>query len=451
MKKIIYAILIFVSIQTYLHAQDYSLKDCLNYAVNKNSNLKIASLNYEISEKQINEQIGTGLPQIDFSSTLTDNLKVTTSLLPGELMGKPGIMVPVKMGTKYNFSAGLKLTQKIFDPSFWVGLEAAKLSRQYYSQNSEKTNETVFYDVSSAYYRALIAIKQLKNLENILKASEKTLAATELRYKNGMAKKTDVDKIKVSYNKTKSQVEQADLNFKQSLNVLKYKMGMPVEQEIILIDNLTESENTDKQIEELESNTESTITNRIDYRILQTQLALYETDKKNKMLSYLPTLSFTANYNYSAMRQEFDLLQSGKNWFNSSSIGLEFKLPIFSGLARYSRVQEAGLNVDIAKENLNLTSQAIKVDLSNAFIQYKSAIDNIKNEKENLDLAASVYKNTQTEYEQGASSSLDLIQAESALCDTQNLYYSKLLSLYIAELDFQKSKGSLINFLNNLK
>lgn len=451
MKKQISTVLLFLLIQASLIAQEYSLKDCLNYATNKNSNLKIASLNYEISEKQIDEQIGTGLPQIDFSSTLTDNLKVTTSLLPGELMGKPGTFVPVKMGTKYNFSAGFKLTQKIFDPSFWVGLEAAKLSRQYYSQNVEKTNETVFYDVSSSYYRALIAKKQLTNLENILKASEKTLVATELRYKNGMVKKTDVDKIKVSYNKTKSQVEQADLNFKQSLNILKYKMGMPVEQNIELFDNLTDSNNDNSLSQVLEKDKELTLTNRVDYRILQTQLDLYETDKKNKMLSYLPTLSFTANYNYAAMRQEFDLFQSGKNWFNSSAIGLEFKLPIFSGLTRYSRIQEAGLNVDIAKENLDLTSQAIKVDLNNAYIQYKSAIDNIRNEKENLDLATSVYKNTQTEYEQGASSSLDLIQAESTLCDTQNLYYTKLLSLYIAELDFQKSKGSLINFLNNLK
>ncbi len=449
MNKLKITTLIFVLLCQTLFSQVYTLKDCINYAQQNNSNIKISNFNYEISEKQINETIGTGLPQIDFTGTLTDNLKVTTSLLPGELMGKPGTFFPVKMGTKYNVSAGIKLTQKIFDPSFWIGLKAAKLSEKYYKQNTENTTEKIFYDVSAKYYKVLIAQKQLKNLKSILETSANSLKAVELKYQNGMAKKIDVDKIKVSYNKTNSQLQQTELNYKQSINNLKLAIGLPVDSQLEL---------SDTSLAELESFTyentvadNSLIENRNDYKLLKIQLELYETDRQNNVLSYLPTLSFFGNFSYQAMRKEFNFFDSKETWFNSSSVGLELKIPIFSGLKRLNKVYESDINVEIAKENLKYTEQSIKVDLSNSDIQYYSALDNIKNEKDNLDLAQNVFTNTQLEYSQGTGSSLDLIQAEGSLCETQNLYYTKLLNLYIAKLDLEKSKGTLINFINNQK
>ena len=127
MNKLKLTTITFILLYQTMFSQVYTLKDCINYAQQNNSSIKISKMNYEISEKQINETIATGLPQIDFTGTLTDNLKVTTSLLPGELMGQPGTFIPVKMGTKYNVSAGLKLTQKIFDPSFLGWFKSRKI------------------------------------------------------------------------------------------------------------------------------------------------------------------------------------------------------------------------------------------------------------------------------------------------------------------------------------
>jgi len=151
------------------------------------------------------------------------------------------------------------------------------------------------------------------------------------------------------------------------------------------------------------------------------------------------------------MRKEFDIFKGGKDWYATSAIGLELKIPVFSGLQKYSKVQQSQLNIEKATESLKHTEQSIKVEVSNYMIQFKNAIDNILNEKENLALAESVYSNTQLTFEQGTGSSLDLVQSESALRETQNNYYSKLLTLYIAKLDLEKSQGTLINFINNLK
>lgn len=150
------------------------------------------------------------------------------------------------------------------------------------------------------------------------------------------------------------------------------------------------------------------------------------------------------------MRSAYDVFQSGKEWYKSSAIGLQLTIPIFSGFQRLSKVSESELNIEKAQESIKLKQQAIKVELSNYEIQYKTASDNIKNEKENLLLAESVYQNTQLEFQQGRSSSLDLVQVESSLRETQNNYYSKLLTLHTAKLDMERAKGTLITFINNL-
>ena len=448
-RKVIETILVILILElsTYplLAQQSFTLKQCVEYANKNNGNVINANYDVAIAEKKVNEQIGTMLPQIDASGNYTDNLKQNTTLLPGEMMGQPGTKVPVTMGTKHNVSGNVQLTQKIFDPTFGAALEASKISKQQAEQTLYKTNEQTAFNISGIYYQTLVIEKQKNSLRATLNASEKSLASTILKYQNGMAKKVDVDKIRVSYNNTKSQLQQYELSYKQSLNTLKFQMGMPVDSLVVLSDTVLNI-----QYQALEIETDSfNFENRVDYKLQKIGLSANETDRKRNIAGYLPSLSFNANYGYNAMRNSFDFTKSGGQWYPSSSIGLTLKVPIFDGLQRHARVSQSKLNIEKSKVTIHLTEQSIKVDISNYEMQYRNAIDNIHNEKDNLDLAESVYKNTQLEYQQGVSSPLDLVQAESSYRESQNNYYNKLLNLYIARIELEKAKGNLLNFINN--
>jgi outer membrane protein TolC len=273
------------------------------------------------------------------------------------------------------------------------------------------------------------------------------LVSTDLKFKNGMAKRVDVDKIRVSYNNIKSQTQQSELSYQQSLNNLKFQMGMPVDKTLVLSDDAID---TDFRVFETPEDSFN-IENRVDYQLKKIDLLGYELDKKKNQSSYYPSLSFIANYGTNAMRNQFDFTQPGGIWFPNSSIGLNLKIPIFDGLQKHARISQSKLNIEKSKVNIQLTEQSIKVDLSNYDIQYRNAIDNIHNEKDNLDLAGSVYKDVQNQFQQGACSSLDLIQAESAYTESQNNYYNKLLTLYIARINLEQTKGTLLNYINKQK
>ena len=447
-KGIIFLTLFFAISSFYLHAQKpLTLKECINYSNTNNSNIKIANYDVTISQKKVNEQVGTMLPQIEASGAYTDNLKLSTTVLPGELMGQPGTQIPITMGTKHNLSGSVQLNQKIFDPTFGIALSAAKISKQLSVQTLKKTSEQTAYNISITYYQTLVIEKQMNSLRATLVASEKLLESTELKHKNGMAKKIDVDKIRVSYNNTNSQLQQSELSYKQSLNTLKYQMGMPVDSSIVLLD-------TDLSISfqtiEIQPYIFS-VDNHIDYQLQKTNLNVSEMDKKRNIAGYLPSLSFNVNYGYSAMRNKFDFTKSGGDWYQSSSIGITLKVPIFDGFQRNAKISQSKLNIEKSMENIRLTEQSIKVELSNSEIQYRNAVENIRSEKENLDLSENVYENTQLQYQQGAGSSLDLVQAESSYRESLNNYYNKLLNLYIARINLEQSKGTLMNYINNLK
>jgi len=109
----------------------------------------------------------------------------------------------------------------------------------------------------------------------------------------------------------------------------------------------------------------------IHFLLNQGYLFRYEMDKKRNVAGYFPSLSFNASYGYSAMRNKFDFTKSGGDWFPSSSIGITLKVPIFDGLQRNAKISQSKLNIEKGMENIRLTEQSIKVELSNSEIQYR--------------------------------------------------------------------------------
>jgi outer membrane protein TolC len=431
----------------------FSLGKCIGYAAKNNPDIKSASIQEEISTKKINEAIGSGLPQMNISGSLVNNLQLPSQVIPAEYFGgQPGTYLAAKFGTKYNFTFTGQVTQKLIDASFWLGLDASKYSNQYYKQNSENIIDGIYYNVAAAYYQTLVVQKQIQLLEQNLKLVEKSLADTKLLFENGKAKEVDVDRLNVSYNIIKYQLKNTKENLNQSYNNLKYQMGMPIQNSISLSDSAYFTDDTllEKKIMDLSYTQEQTsisYENRPDYRMLQTSLELQELDKKNQLAKYLPTISAYGSYSIQGQRANFDLFDSGKDWYKFYSVGLQFNVPIFSGGQTLARVQQSSLNIDQLAEQIKQAKEGINLQISNAITKYNSTYDNIKTDKLNIDLAKKVYDITMIEYQEGESNAMTLVDSETKLREAQTNYISSLLELYIAKLDLEKANGTLTTFL----
>jgi outer membrane protein TolC len=228
-------------------------------------------------------------------------------------------------------------------------------------------------------------------------------------------------------------------------NALKFYIGMPIETKIIIPQSQFE---VSPQALSEAPNTE----NRTEYLLLKKQEQLLNFQKKADQAAYYPTLNLSAGYNYIGQGPKMPWgakPSDGVYWSDFSSIGLNLKVPIFSGFATRARVRQADINIRSLQEDISDTKLGLDLAYQNAKIQIDNSIITIGNQKTNAQLAQEVLNNTRNNYIQGLASLTDLLDAENSLTEAQNNYTSAILDYKLAEIQLIKSKGELRTLINN--
>ncbi|HXD93763.1 MAG TPA: TolC family protein, partial [Bacteroidia bacterium] len=169
---------------------------------------------------------------------------------------------------------------------------------------------------------------------------------------------------------------------------------------------------------------------------------LNELDLKRYKMSYLPSLS-----GYGLVAEQFqksNLDLGSKNWFPFAYIGATLNVPIFDGLQKNWRVQQAKVNLLKTQNSFTQLKQSIDFEVQSATANYKNALVSLQTQKKNIALARNVYEVTKKKYEQGIGSSLDMNTTENDLHTSETNYFNSLYDLIIAKIDYQKATGTLI-------
>jgi outer membrane protein TolC len=198
-------------------------------------------------------------------------------------------------------------------------------------------------------------------------------------------------------------------------------------------------------------------TQRSDYALLEANRNLQALDVRNKFSSALPSLSAFANLGYSTQSPTIsglfktntdgvpDLGVIGPDkWYSFSSFGLNLNIPIFSGLQRSYKLQQAKLNLMKIENNFTSLKSAIDLEVKQAAISYLNAIKSLESQRANSVLAANVARVTKIKYEEGVGSNLEVIDAEAALKESQTNYYNALYDALVAKVDLDKAYGKLL-------
>lgn len=420
-------------------AKSLTLKDAISYALENKADAKKAKLKVENSEYQIQEVRSRALPQISANGGLTYNPIIQTTVIDGAGFGKPGTTIQAAFGQKWNSVAGVSLTQNLFDQSVFTGLKAAKSTREFYQINEQLTEEQVIERVANNYYQIYVQRQNLDVLDNMYQNTVKVKNIIQGQYDNGLAKKIDLDRIIVKISNIKTQRQQVLNGVQIQENALKFYMGMPIENAIeipkaafeVTPQALTEVPNT---------------ANRTEYLLLKKQEQLLEYQKKTVIAGYYPTLSLSAGYNYIGQGPKMPLgakPADGVYWSDFSSIGLNLRVPIFSGFDTRSKIRKADVELRSIKEDLKDTKLGLDLAFSNAKTQIDNSLITIENQKENAKLAQEVLENTRNNYVQGLATLTDLLDAENALTEAQNNYTAAILDYKLAEIQLIKSQGEL--------
>ncbi|MFH6972283.1 TolC family protein [Flavobacterium petrolei] len=444
-KTILLIILTFALGANAQEVKTLTLREAINYALENKADAKKAKLKVENSEYQIQEVRSRALPQISANGNLTYNPVIQTTVIDGAGFGQPGTTIQAAFGQKWVSTAGVSLTQAIFDQTVFTGLKAAKSTREFYQINNQLSEEQVIERVANNYYQVYVQRQKLTVIDSTYKNTNKVKDIIKGQFDNGLAKKIDLDRILVKISNINTQRQQVLNAVQIQENALKFYMGMPIETQIEIPQ--TAFEVGPQALSEIPNTT-----NRTEYLLLKKQEQLLFYQKKAVEASYYPTLSLNAGYNYIGQGPKMPIggkPADGVYWSDFSSIGLNLKVPIFTGFGTRAKVRQADIEIRTVQEDLVDTKLALDLAFANAKTQIDNSLTTIKNQKENAQLAKEVLDNTRNNYVQGLASLTDLLDAENALTEAQNNYTSAVLEYKLAEIQLIKSKGELKTLINN--
>ena len=437
--KFIISLLFLASFANAQEVKTLNLKEVLQYALENKAEAKKAKLQVENSEYKIQEVRSRALPQIAANGSLNYNPILQTTVIDGDNFGAPGTTIQAAFGQKWNSGAGISLTQALFDQSVFTGLRAAKSTREFYQLNAQLTDEQVIERVANAYYQVYVQQQKLIVVENNLKNTTKVKTIIEGQYNNGLAKKIDLDRISVRVNNINSMRQQLLNAITLQENALKFYMGMPMENTLVI-------PQTAFEVSPQDILSSADVTKRTEYLVLKKQEQLLELQKKSFQAYYYPTLSLSGGYNYIGQGPQlpwFAKPSDGVYWSDYASVGLSLRVPIFSGFGTRAKVRQADNSLKSLQVDLDDTKLALDLAFENSKKQIENSLITISNQKENAKLAQEVFNNTNNNYTQGLASLTDLLDAENALVDAQNNYTAAILDYKLAEIQLIKSKGEL--------
>lgn len=425
----------------------YSLQEAIQYGATHNISVKNSLTDAQSAESRIGEIRSVGLPQVNGSVSLMDNLIIQRAFLPAVFFDQnaPSDAPPiaVQFGVKYSGNAALQLNQMIFNAQWLLGLKAAQAYRELAVKNVTQSKIQVAENVSKAYYSTLIAEERAKVLDlNIQRLDSLT---NEMRVMNdkGFVEKIDVDRLEVSLNNLKTERTKVQNLVDLSYYMLKFQMGMKLDEQIELTDRISDTD-VERIAAEVKADDGSNFSydQRIDYSILKNNLRLSEMDVENNKRGYYPTVAAFAGYGYNTGRNSFGQV-FGSPWFNNANIGLSINVPIFDGFAKKYKIQQTKFTVDKVKQSMSLVEQSIDLQIRSANITIINGLETLKTQKRNLDLAQEVVRVSKIKYQSGTGSNIEVINAESALKESQTNYFASLYDLLLAKVDLDKAKGKL--------
>jgi outer membrane protein len=447
----------FLTLAGIAHAQknyELTVKEAVDLAYQNVIELKNAQVDYRIQQAKNKEIEGQALPQVSGSISTNHYIKLPTilfpqseqsiydvltreNLLPQGTKAPPPTLAAFSFQQPWNFAMGASVSQLLFQPDVFVGLQARKTALNYSQSLIDQTKEKIKDSAYKRYYAILIAEKQLFFLDESIKRLEKLAHDDSLMFKNGFIERLDLDKVQVQLTNLKTTREWVGNAVSLSYAALKFALGISQKDDVVLKDDLTIESLKEGILDE-----SFKYEDRAEIRTLIQLRELQKLDVKRNKLGYLPTVSLAANYSVNGMGKKF-ITDGSTSWFKSAFVGLNVNVPIFSGFQRKYKTQEAELSLEKLNNTVESVKQAIDFEQVIARQSLTNALLTLDMQQKNMELAERVYNATVSKREQGVGSSFEVLQADTEYQTAQSNYFTALYNAVVAKISYQYSLGKL--------
>jgi len=436
----LHKIIIFWLFASSLYAQEsttsFTLQEAIAFAIKNNRAVQNAERDVKIAVQTKRETTATGLPQINAKIGYNNWLEQQVSLIPAEFFGgAPGQFAEVSFGTNQTMNGVVTVKQKLFDGSYLVALQAAKVFLEISKNSKEKTLNEIRKIVAYSYGNILLAEANLEIIDSNIILLEKNVWELSKVYESGLVEEESLQQLQLTLSGLKS-----NQRYTKRLKNIAYQMfnnsiGLDLETPVVLTNSLEELVVFYSTITPSESDNE--FEEVIDFKIAVNSVRSDELLLKLEKSKALPTLNAFINGSYSGNSQRFSFTENSQKWFGASLFGVTLDIPVFSSFRRSASTQRARLNLEKSKSNLEDTANKIKLEINTARSNYEFAVEDYEIKKTALDLSENIATKNEIKFFEGLTTSFDLSQAQRQLYVAQQDYLQSMLNILLKRVDLE--------------
>lgn len=315
------------------------------------------------------------------------------------------------------FSRGISLSQTLFDLGAWNSLGIADKQALQASGQYDFAKQNLIVRVAEGYFNVLSAIDNLEFVQAEKRAIERQLEQTKQRYAVGLTAITDVHEAQAQFDNSVAQeiiannaVETAREQLREITGKYHAKLDKLNTETFSTVKPSTPATDLVKIAKDKNLNLQ---VSKITVDIAKEQIELAKA-------GHYPKLTLNASYGDSLTDSELNGASFDEQpRSDSTSIGLNFSVPLYSGGATVAATDQARAFYVAASQDFETDYRAVTRSVITSYNQVVSDIATFKALEQAVISAQSALKATEAGFEVGTRTIVDV------LISTQNLYNAK--------------------------
>ena len=400
-----------------------SLLSLYQKALQYDAQYRGAVANTEAEREDINKARSLFLPKVQLSANVG---KGVTDRTAQSQFG------PVE--TNYDYSLknyALSIKQPLFNKesmATYRGTEATVRSKEALL---EKENSTLITRIANAYFEVLYAQERISVTNNKIDAVQQQLNQAQRRYEQGEGTVTEISEGQANLDLAQAERIDAENALELYKQVLSDIAGQPVDEVAALNpDSLPTSMPDFDRLEDWLKDAEAS---NPDITFARYSLEAARQDVLRKQAGHYPTLDLVGVRSYS----ENDNNNTIGLRFDTTTVALQFQMPLYAGGFTNASVRQARDRVEAAEEQLNLRTRTTSANIRRYFNSIRSGLLSIQAYRQAVRSGEMALEGTQKGFTAGLRTNIEALNAQ------QKLYSSKL--------NLSKAQYMLVNDIVNIK
>lgn len=417
-----------------LYAQEaskqWSLQDCINYALEKNIKLQQDKIALEESDVDVKTAKASLFPSLSFNTghnVINRPYQQNSSTVSGtEIISSDN-------KTTYNGNYSLSAQWTLWNGGKRLNnIKQQKTARDIASLSVSETENMLQEEITKLFVQILYADESVKINKSTLETSEANFKRGEELFKEGSISKADLAQLESQVGNDKYQLVTSESTLRNYKLKLKQLLELDGTDEMTLALPTLSDEQVMKVLPSQADVYQTALTTRPEIQSGQLSIDNAKLGIKTAKAGYMPTISLSASSSSTTNSASTNNWAQQMKYGWNNMIGVSLSIPIFDNRQNKSNVQKAKLqysnsqlNLATKQKELYSTVETLWLDALNAQQQYAAADTKLKSSQTSYDMVSE-------QFTLGMKNTVELLTEKNNL---QSAQQQRLQAKYMAVLD----------------